>query len=169
MPDVAMMCNGLLAGLGALTGPCAFVTSLSAMIPPRSVRPAADPRSPSRRGSSQRRPGGRARPKPRVGRDARSDVPGPSRGRVSRREGGRLAYALSVATRCSLECPTRRVDHRAMRDAITMVQAARSRTEGSSSARSGALRAASPSAARAVAAARRSAGADALRSPSIQA
>jgi Amt family ammonium transporter len=32
MPDVTMMCNGLLAGLVAITGPCAFVTSLSAMI-----------------------------------------------------------------------------------------------------------------------------------------
>ncbi len=31
-PDVAMMCNGLLAGLVAITGPCAFVTSLSAMM-----------------------------------------------------------------------------------------------------------------------------------------
>jgi len=31
-PDPSMMCNGMLAGLVAITAPCAFVTSLSAVI-----------------------------------------------------------------------------------------------------------------------------------------
>jgi Amt family ammonium transporter len=31
-PDVSMMCNGMLAGLVAITAPCAFVSSLSALV-----------------------------------------------------------------------------------------------------------------------------------------
>ena len=31
-PDISMMCNGMLAGLVAITAPCAFVTSINAVI-----------------------------------------------------------------------------------------------------------------------------------------
>ena len=31
-PDPSMMCNGMLAGLVAITAPCAFVNSLGAVI-----------------------------------------------------------------------------------------------------------------------------------------